>query len=337
MIRLFVVDDSSAVRKALTKFFSSDAAIEVVGTADSGEQALPAIESLRPDVISTDLNMPGMGGIELISRVVRAHPIPIIVVSSEPRKSASTAMEALRAGAVAVLPKPHTGYDITQMLKELRDLVVEAGRAKPRVAAARTTARQAPVLSTHVQVIAVGSSTGGTVAFETFAEGLPSGHPPVVLAQHLPPEFVPRFADRLSENLQSRVAVAQGGEKLAPNTIWIAPGTHHLQIRREGTDLVTELHDGPPVNFHRPSCDVLLESVARAAGRSAVGVILTGMGADGARGLLAMRVAGATTFAQDEESCVVYGMPRAAAELGAAQHVVAIDRMAAKVTNALAR
>jgi two-component system chemotaxis response regulator CheB len=183
----------------------------------------------------------------------------------------------------------------------------------------------------NAAILAVGSSTGGTVAFEALAKGLPRAHPPLVLAQHLPADFVPRFAERLSQVLGSRVGVAKGGETLAPGEIWIAPGTHHLRVRSSGGRLVTELHDAPPVNHHKPSVDVLLESVARAAGPDAIGVMLTGMGSDGARGLLAMREAGAATIGQAADSCVVYGMPRAAKELGAVLQELPLSQIAGRI------
>lgn len=330
MIRVFVIDDSSAVRKALVRVLSEDARMEVVGSAESAEDALERIEHASPDVITLDVNMPGMGGFAFLHRLMRLRATPVIIVSSEVRKDSTVAREALRLGAVAVLPKPHAEYPIAVLLEDLKRAIVDAGRSRPN--ARRASARPSPVLATSTKVIAVASSTGGTVAFDTFASGLPVGHPPVVLAQHLPADFVPRFVERLSDSLAAQVRVATGNERLLPNTVWVAPGTHHLQVRREGGVLFTELLDGPPVNFHRPSCDVLLESVARAAGRDAIGVILTGMGADGARGLLALKNVGACTFAQDEESCVVYGMPRAAVELGAAREIVPLDRLATRVS-----
>lgn len=333
VIRVYVVDDAASVRKTLVRFLAEDPQIEVVGSAESADEALVQIDLLNPDVVTVDVNMPGMNGLVFLQRVMRTRPRPVIVVSSETRKGSPLATEALRLGAVAALAKPHADYPIATLLADLRTAILATAR-KGAKSAAKASAR-APAMSTNTKVVAVGSSTGGTVAFEAFAQGLPAGHPAVVLAQHLPVEFVPRFVERLADLLPAKVAVAAGSERLVPNTIWVAPGTHHLRVRRDGVHLVTELFDAPPVNFHRPSCDVLLESVARAAGRDAIGVILTGMGADGAKGLLAMRNAGATTFAQDEGTSVVYGMPRAAAELGAAKEVVPIDRMAARVVSAL--
>lgn len=336
MIRVLIVDDSPAVRSALSKALAEDAEIEVLGTAPNPIVALEMLQQIRPDVVTCDVEMPGMDGLQFLQQVMRTKPLPVVICSSKARRSPKLVLEALQAGAVAVVPKPHADYPLPRMIQDLKATLKAAALSKPRLRASPPAAPPPPPATVTrtarpVSVIAVGSSTGGTVAFETFARGLPPGHPCVVVAQHLPTEFVPRFADRLNEVLASKVSVAQGGESLVPGHIYVAPGTHHLRIRREGVGLVTELWDADNVNFHKPSCDVLLTSVATVAGRGAVGVILTGMGADGARGLLAMRRSGAATLAQDEATSVVYGMPRAAMELGAAEEQLPLEHLAGRI------
>ncbi|MCA9493337.1 MAG: chemotaxis-specific protein-glutamate methyltransferase CheB [Myxococcales bacterium] len=327
MTRVLIVDDSQVVRAALTKALSSDPDLQVVGAARDPQEAWELMDRLRPDVLTLDMEMPKTDGLTFLRRLMSERPIRVVMVSSKVRRSPRFVMEALKAGAMAVVPKPHADYPIEQMLDDLRH-TLRTAHTKPL--RARSQAAQGPTLEgvPTRAVIAVGASTGGPQAFETFVKGLPPGHPTVVLTQHLAADFIKRFTDRLATLVRSRVLVAQGNEPLLANHILVAPGTHHLRIRREGTGWRTELYDGLPVNFHKPSVDVLMSSVAEAAGRRAAGVLLTGMGNDGAQGLLQMRRAGGFTLAQDRESCVVYGMPRAAVELGAVGEQLALDRLA---------
>lgn len=342
-VRVLIVDDSPVVRQALSKALTEDPGLQVVGIASNPLEAWELLERAQPDVITLDVEMPGMDGLTFLQRLMRTKPTRVVMVSSRVRRSSRFVMEALQAGALAVLPKPHAEYPIQQMLQDLRQTLRDVKAMPLRVpsgSGAGPATETAPAVSparAASTLIAVGSSTGGTQAFEQFVRGLPAGHPCVVLAQHLPPDFVPRFVERLSQAVPSRVQVARNGEVCRPATILVAPATHHLKVRRNGAQVEAELVAGPPVNHHVPSCDVLLQSVARVCGGSAVGVILTGMGHDGAAGLLEMRRAGAVTFAQDEASSVVYGMPRAAAELGAATHVLPLDRLARAVMEQIAK
>lgn len=332
--KVLIIDDSPVVRAGLEKAFRADPDLQVVGVAGDPLAALDLLDRLEPDVMTLDIEMPGMDGLTFLARMMKSRPMPIVLVTAAARKNPRMVMEAMRTGAFAVLPKPHADYPLPQMVEDLRQTLKEAhAKGAPRPAPVPAAIPQRRAITT---VIAVGSSTGGTNAFETFARALPPEHPGVVLAQHLPQDFVPRFAERLGSVLQSRVAVARGGEPCEPGTIYIAPATHHLEVKREGAALVTSLSDAGPVNHHRPSCDVLLHSVAVACPRRAVGVILTGMGHDGAAGLLAMRRTGSLTFAQDEATSVVYGMPRAAMEIGAVVEQLPIDKLGRRVMELLA-
>jgi two-component system chemotaxis response regulator CheB len=266
--------------------------------------------------------------------------MPVVMCSSLARRSSELVMECLRVGAVSVVPKPHQGYPLPQMLGDLRHAVVAAASAKvrsyddkPKLPGA-VVARGGPSLSavdSRNLLIAIGSSTGGTGAVEEVLSGLPAQGPPVVIAQHLPEAFVGRFVERLDGLLPQTVHVAKGGELLLPGHVYVAPATHHLKVIRRGVQRLTKLVDAERVNFHRPSVDVLFHSVAEAGARSTVAVMLTGMGRDGAKGMLAIRQAGGATLAQDEATCVVYGMPRAAVELGAVDESLALSRIAARV------
>ncbi|MEQ1504533.1 MAG: chemotaxis-specific protein-glutamate methyltransferase CheB [Myxococcota bacterium] len=300
--RVLIVDDSPVVRQALAKALAEDPELEVVGTVSNPLEAWDRLERLRPDVLTVDVEMPGMDGLTFLQRLMATRPMPVVIVSSKARRDPRLVLDALQAGALAVVPKPHSDYPLPQMIQDLRLTLRGAATARVRVVSGGSSAGPAiaiPEARAATSLIAVGSSTGGTAAFEVFARGLPRGHPCVVLAQHLPIDFVSRFAERLDDVLPSKVAVARGGEVLAPGHIFVAPATHHLRVRRDGARLVTELLDAENVNFHKPSVDVLLLSVASVCARHAVGVILTGMGSDGAKGLLAMRRAPV----RDAEGC----------------------------------
>lgn len=337
-IRVLVVDDSAIVRKVLADVLNQQPDIEVAGTAPDAFVARDKIVALRPDVITLDVEMPRMDGLTFLEKLMKHYPLPVIVVSSLTQNSTRTALEAVNRGAVDVLAKPGGPYSVADLKDDLPQRVRAAAAAKLRAAPAPPLAprtppqRLAPTAKNGAaaqHLIAIGASTGGTVAIERVLTALPPAMPPIVIAQHIPPGFSATFAQRLNKVCPFDVKEAEGGETLSNGMAVIAPGNRHLEIERiPGGGWRTRLHDGPKVCYQRPSVDVLFRSVAREAGAHSTGVLLTGMGADGAAGLLEMRRAGAATLAQDEETCVVYGMPREAVRLGAAAQVLPLDEIA---------
>lgn len=338
-IRVLVVDDSAIVRKVLTDILSQQPDIEVAGTAPDAFVARDKIVALRPDVLTLDVEMPRMDGLTFLEKLMKHYPLPVIVVSSLTQNSTRAALEALSRGAVDVLAKPGGPYSVADLKDDLPQRVRAAAAARLRAAAPppaqRTPAPAAPPAPAvkngqpAQHLIAIGASTGGTVAIERVLENLPASMPPIVIAQHIPPGFSASFAQRLNKICALEVREAAGGEILSCGMAVVAPGNRHLEIERiGGGGWRTRLHDGPKVCYQRPSVDVLFRSVAREAGSHAIGVLLTGMGADGAAGLLEMRRAGAGTIAQNEDTCVVYGMPREAVRLGGVQQVLPLDEIA---------
>jgi two-component system chemotaxis response regulator CheB len=341
-IRVLVVDDSAIVRKVLADVLSQQPDIEVAGTAPDAFVARDKIVALRPDVITLDVEMPRMDGLTFLEKLMKHYPLPVIVLSSLTQNSTRAALEALNRGAVDVLAKPGGPYSVADLKDDLPQRVRAAAAAKLRTAAAPPQPRPAPIAApspapapaprtsaaaTHL--IAIGASTGGTVAIERVLAALPPSMPPIVIAQHIPPGFSTTFAQRLNKVCAFEVKEAEGGETLLNGMAVVAPGNRHLEIERiPGGGWRTRLHDGPKVCYQRPSVDVLFRSVAREARAHATGVLLTGMGADGAEGLLEMRRSGAATIAQNEETCVVFGMPREAIRLGAAAEVLPLDDIA---------
>jgi two-component system chemotaxis response regulator CheB len=350
-IRVLVVDDSAIVRKVLSTILGAESDIEVVGTAPDPYIARDRILSLKPDVLTLDIEMPRMDGLTFLDRIMRFHPLPVIVISSLAQSSTKAAMEALSRGAVDVLAKPGGPYSVGDLKEDLPRRVRAAAAARtrslpeaPAVKAppvpAAAPARAVPVAPVTPQVrsagppmapgtlIAIGASTGGTQAIERVIRELPPETPPVVIAQHIPPVFSAAFADRLNRIARVEVREARGEEMLEAGLVLVAPGGKHLVVSSAGPGRWrARLDDGPKVCYQKPSVDVLFRSVAREAGSKALGVILTGMGSDGADGLAAMRAAGAWTVAQDEASCVVFGMPREAIERGAAIKVLPLDQI----------
>ena len=343
-IHVLVVDDSAVVRQVLTVILARERSITVSVAADP-LIALDKMQSFRPDVIVLDLEMPGMDGLSFLQTVMARDPIPVVVCSSLAARGTEAALRAIESGAVAVIEKPRLGVKgfLHDSAILLRDTVIAASKARVRRPAPRplpsaldlaaaSRPRPRPTLTTTTdKVIALGASTGGTEALRTILEALPADAPGVLVVQHMPEGFTRAFADRLDRTCRIEVKEAADGDRVLDGRALIAPGQRHLSLRRSGAHYVVELDDGPLVSRHRPSVDVLLRSVAAAAGRNAVGAILTGMGDDGAAGLLEMKRAGAVTLAQDEASCVVFGMPRAAIERGAVDHVVPLEHMAARV------
>jgi two-component system chemotaxis response regulator CheB len=325
------VDDSAVVRNVFTTELARDPAIEVVGAAPDPYVARTLILEQQPDVITLDVEMPRMDGITFLRKIMRYRPTPTIVVSSLTPAGGKLAMEALAAGAVDVMCKPGGSYGVGDMTADL----VEKVKA---VAFSAVQHREHPPFSpspaltrtTH-RVVAIGASTGGTIAIERILESLPPNAPGILLTQHMPEAFTKHFAERLKQQSRLDAREACDGDSVTPGVALVAPGDKHLLLRRSGARYLVEVKDGPRVNRHRPSVDVTFRSVARVAGANAIGVLLTGMGSDGAQGLLAMREAGARTVAQDEASCVVYGMPKAAVDLDAADVVLPLGEIAAEI------
>ncbi len=334
---MLVVDDSAVVRNVFHQELAQDPAIEVVGTAPDPYVARDLILEKEPDVITLDLEMPRMDGITFLHKIMRYRPTPVIVVSSLTPAGGALALEALSAGACEVMCKPGVAYSVGDMTAELLQKVKEVAGARFRLPPPAPGAPPEPIRplarTTH-QVVALGASTGGTVAVERIIRALPPDAPGLVITQHMPELFTRFFAARLKGVTKIDAREAQGGESVVPGVALVAPGNKHLLLRRSGARYVVEVKEGPRVNRHRPSVDVMFRSVAEAAGRNAVGVLLTGMGTDGAMGLLAMREAGARTLAQDEASCVVFGMPKAAIDLGAVEKVLPVDRIAEEIVRA---
>jgi two-component system chemotaxis response regulator CheB len=344
MIRVLVVDDSALVRKILTEELSREPDITVVGTAVDPYVAREKILQLRPDVLTLDVEMPRMDGLTFLEKLMRHHPLPVVVVSSLTPKNSEAALRALSLGAVEVIAKPGSALSIPEVARQLVRAVRAAAVARvtrlepPLPATARrpsTAAHLAAVRGSHA-VVAIGASTGGTRAIEHVLTELPADAPGIVIVQHMPEGFTASFAARLDELCQIEVREAKDGDRLGTGLALLAPGNRHMLLERSGAHLQVRLKDGPPVHHSRPAVDVLFHSVARLAGRNAVGIVLTGMGADGAAGLLAMRQAGAHTIAQDEQSSVVFGMPKEAIRVGAAAEILPLDRVAAAVLGATA-
>ena len=326
MIKVLVVDDSAVVRQILQGSLSLDPDIEVVGAAPDPYVARDMIVELRPDVITLDVEMPRMDGITFLRKLMFYYPIPVIVVSSLTTEGGELALEALAAGAVEVMSKPGAAYTVADMATELIAKIKTAAMArvtKREAPASRQQPAQVASLGrTTNQIVALGASTGGTVALEHILCQMPADAPGIVIAQHMPALFTKQFADRLNKLSAMEVREAQENDSVLPGVALVAPGDKHLLLRRSGARYYVSVKDGPLVHRQRPSVDVLFRSVARTAGKNAIGVILTGMGADGAEGLVEMLQAGAHTMAQDEASCVVFGMPKVAIELGAAERVL---------------
>lgn len=348
-IKVLVVDDSAVMRSLLASIINSAADLEVVGMADNPYQARELIKSLNPDVLTLDVEMPQMNGIEFLSRLMRLRPMPVVMISSLTERGSTTTLQALELGAVDFLGKPRaqTDAELADYADDVCDKLRAAYSARHRFvlsgsAVGRQPATVRPALPgglssrlLNKHLIAIGASTGGTEAIKEVLSALPEESPGVVIVQHMPEGFTKSFAKRLDGLSRLTVVEAQGGERIRPGHAYLAPGSAHLLVRRSGGAFHTELSHGEPVNRHRPSVDVLFQSVTEEAGSHAVGVILTGMGKDGAQGLLQMRQAGAWTIGQDQESCVIYGMPREAAQIGAVAEVLPLAAVAEGIQNRL--
>lgn len=347
-IRVLIVDDSAIVRKLLADALRSEPDMEVVGVAADPFAARDLILQHEPDVLTLDIEMPRMDGLTFLKRLMAHHPLPVIIVSSVTQTGSSASIEALRSGAIEVIAKPGGPQAVGQVadrikrrIRALRGIApLQFRRAADTGGVAAATPSPPPAAAWARRahgLIALGASTGGTQAIETLLTRLPADIPPMVVVQHMPPGFTKAFADRLDTVCPMHVVEARGEERLERGTVYIAPGDHHLVVERSGVQLRTRLRQGPPVHYQRPAVDVLFHSVARLQGLPVVGVLLTGMGADGADGMVALRAAGAETIAEDEQSCVVFGMPKEAIARGGATHVSTLLRMPALLSECFAR
>ena len=340
MIKVLVVDDSAVVRKVLSTELSKADDITVVGTAMDPFIARDKIIQLKPDVITLDLEMPRMDGLTFLAKLMKHQPMPVIVVSSLTPKGSETALRALQLGAVEVVGKPGSAYSVAELSETLIEKIRVASTARVVKSNATRTQAQAkahidPAFKTTHQIIAIGASTGGTRALESLLTAMPANTPGTVIVQHMPEHFTASFAERLNGICQMEVREARNNDTVQPGLALIAPGNQHMVFRRSGARYHVQLKGGPPVEHQRPAVDVLFHSVAQQAAHNAVGVILTGMGADGAAGMLAMHEAGARTIAQDEESCVVFGMPKEAIKLGGVDHIMPLSKIPQGIVNLL--
>lgn len=346
LIKVMIIDDSAVVRQTLGQIVQSDSGLELVGAHSNPLFAMKALEQVWPDVIVLDVEMPGMDGITFLKTLMKTKPIPVIICSSLTTKGAAMTLDAMAAGAVEIIAKPTAGLKnhLVSIGSEMITAIKTAARANIKRSFYRSASNdtaslvktaQQLLLSTENtalqqttdRLIAIGTSTGGTQVLEFICRALPVTVPGIVVVQHMPEAFTRAFAERLDKCSAVTVKEAENNERVLPGHVYIANGGLHLQIRRQGAYYYTTLKDGPAVSRHKPSVNVLFDSVASSAGKNAIGVILTGMGDDGARGLLAMRQAGAVTYGQDEQSCVVYGMPKEAVKLGAVQHSLSLEQI----------
>ncbi|AIX50974.1 MULTISPECIES: protein-glutamate methylesterase/protein-glutamine glutaminase [Pantoea] len=325
-ITVMCVDDSALMRQLMTEIINSHPDMEMVATAPDPLVARDLIKQYNPQVLTLDVEMPRMDGLDFLEKLMRLRPMPVVMVSSLTGKGSEVTLRALELGAVDFVTKPQLGIreGMLAYSQMIADKIRGAARAKLHtrtVSPAPVTLKAGPLLSSE-KLIAIGSSTGGTEAIRHVLQPLPATSPALLITQHMPPGFTRSFAERLNKLCQITVKEAEDGERILPGHAYIAPGAMHMELGRSGANYVVKLNDGPPVNRHKPSVDVLFRSVAVNAGRNAVGVILTGMGNDGAAGMLEMHRAGAWTIAQDEASCVVFGMPREAIAMGGTSEVV---------------
>jgi two-component system chemotaxis response regulator CheB len=337
-IRVLVVDDSAVVRKLLSEAIQAEADLEVVGVAPDPFIARDKILQLRPDVLTLDIEMPRMDGLTFLKKLMKHHPLPVIVISSLGQASCQATLEALQSGAVEVLSKPAGPYSVGELRMSIAAKVRAAASARIRATPFAENPRKTedmlqPRTFRPGTIMAIGASTGGTEAIETLLRQMPAGSPPIIITQHIPPVFSTAFANRLNQHCSIEVKEARDGDRAVSGLALLAPGNFHMVLHRTGDSYRIQIKDGPQVCYQRPSVDVMFASVAAAAGPKAIGALLTGMGSDGAQGLLEMKESGATTFAQDESTCVVFGMPREAIRLGAVDHVLPLNSIPGALLN----
>lgn len=345
-IKVLIVDDSAVVRQTLSSILSSDPQIEVIGAAADPFKAAEKMEKEVPDVVTLDIEMPHMDGLTFLQKIMSQHPMPVVIISSLAEKGSETAINALQYGAVEIIQKPRIG--IKQFLEESKIIITDAIKAaafarldrmarhvkiEPKLSADAVIPKPSSnaMIRTTEKIIAVGASTGGTEALRVFLEMMPPDSPGILIVQHMPEGFTSAFAKRLDSLCRIDVKEAQDNDTVIRGRALIAPGNRHMLLKRSGARYYVEIKDGPLVSRHRPSVDVLFRSVAQYAGKNAAGVIMTGMGDDGARGMLEMKQAGAFNIAQDEDSCVVFGMPKEAIKRDAVDIVVPLERIAEEV------
>jgi len=348
-IKVLIVDDSAVVRQTLEGIISADPELEVIATAGDPFIAADRISHAVPDVITLDVEMPRMDGITFLQKIMSQHPIPVVICSSLTESGSETALRAMEYGAAEIIQKPRMGT--RQFLEESKvricDAIKAAAQAKVRristkeraiqpkltadVILAKTTSKSEAMLKTTEKVVVVGASTGGTEALSDFLQAMPLDSPGIVIVQHMPEHFTKAFSNRLNGICRISVKEAENNDTVIRGRALIAPGNHHLLLKRSGARYYVEIKEGPLVSRHRPSVDVLFRSAARYAGKNAVGVIMTGMGDDGAKGMLEMKEAGAYNIAQDEDSCVVFGMPKKAIELNAVDRILPLSAIPAAV------
>ena len=341
-IKVLVVDDSALVRSLLAEIIRATPGLQLVGLAPDAYVARDMVKQFSPDVITLDIEMPRMDGLSFLQKLMRARPTPVIMISTLTEEGAEASLQALELGAVDFIPKPKLG--ITAGIREYAELIVEkiqmAAQVKLRPLAQVDNHRDKIValdkkITSSMQgtekIIAIGASTGGTEAIKDLLLQLPAAVPGIVITQHMPAGFTRTYAERLNKVTRLHVVEAKGGERILPGHAFLAPGGHHLIVVRSGADYLVKLSDAEPVHRHRPAVDVMMESVALAGGKNVLGVLLTGMGKDGAKGMLAIKQQGGYTFAQDEASCVVYGMPKEAVQIGAVDKTVVLDKMGSEL------
>lgn len=349
-ISVLIVDDSAVVRQVLTSLLQQATDIEVLAAVADPIFAMKRMEQQWPDVIVLDIEMPRMDGLTFLRKLMAEHPTPVVICSTLTEKGAETTMQALSAGAVSIITKPKMGLRdfLVDSSNDVVSAVREAARArisniKPQfhtpntqtVAASQAQQLPSGTFSTTQKLVAIGTSTGGTQALEQIFTALPAVCPGIVVVQHMPEKFTAMFAQRLNSLCQIQVREAVNGDRILPGLALIAPGGKHMQIKKSGAHYQVEVIDGPPVNRHKPSVDVLFRSVAKHAGKNAAGFILTGMGDDGARGLKVMNEAGCYTVAQDEASCVVFGMPKEAIAIQAVDKVIPLNQVASEIVSSV--